>query len=233
MFCAVAHTVLMWHPNCINFVPRAMKKETKFPSPNEVSSLDLNLVTARAIRFLKEYFSPRSWTSRRLSIGLEGLRLVLKLAILLSGSATLACFAQTVTVRIVNAADGKPVAAKEVLISGIKGNGETRDEARRKLVRKHTSPDLTLVTDARGRVQFDLPNAPPAEFYVRAVLRPPVWDCTCLVTVPTEELMRKGFWVGAHNDSSVQAQHGEILFRIRPTALWVRVFWPFLVDRPF
>jgi hypothetical protein len=36
-----------------------------------------------------------------------------------------------------------------------------------------------------------------------------------------------------HDDASIQPQPGEILFRIRPTALWVRMFWPFLVDRPF
>jgi hypothetical protein len=74
---------------------------------------------------------------------------------------------------------------------------------------------------------------PPAYFYVRAVLPPPVWDCRCVVTVSTEELLRKELWVGSHDDAPIQLQPGEILFRIRPTALWVRVFWPFLVDRPF
>jgi hypothetical protein len=168
-----------------------------------------------------------------LSIGLTT-RYVLGLAFFLSGFVGFACFGQTVTVRIVNAADGKPVAAQKILISGIKGNPETPDEARQKLVAKHASPDLTLVTDAQGRVQFDLPTVPPTKFYVRAVLRPPVWDCSsCLVTVSTEELARKGLWVGSHDDASIQLQPGEILFRMRPTPLWARVFWPFLVDRPF
>src|SRR5271156_1908724 len=76
-------------------------------------------------------------------------------------------------------------------------------------------------------------GTPPTNFFVRAVLRPPVWDCSCLVTVPTDELKRKGLWIGPHDDASIQPQPGEILFRIRPTALWVRVFWPLLVDRPF
>ena len=170
---------------------------------------------------------------KNLSIGLASLRHALGLAVLLSGFVSFACFGQTVTVRIVNAGDGTPVAAQKVLVSGMNGNGDTPDEARRKLIAKHLSPDATLVTDAQGRVRFDLPTAPPANFYVRAVLRPPVWDCSCLVTVPTEELMRTGLWVGSHNDTSIQPQPGEILFRIRPTSLWVRVFWPFLVDRPF
>jgi len=170
---------------------------------------------------------------RNLSIGLTGHRHVLGLVVLLSGFVSYACFGQTVTVRIINAGNGKPVAAQKILVAGIKGDGDTRDEARQKLIAKHTSPDLTLVTDAEGRVRFDLPTAPPASFYVRAVLRPPVWDCSCLVTVQTEELMRKGLWVGPRDDTSTQPQPGEILFRIRPTAGWVRVFWPLLVDRPF
>jgi hypothetical protein len=170
---------------------------------------------------------------KNLSIGLTILRFVPALAVFLSGFVGFACSAQTVTVRIINAADDKPVAAQKILISGIKGNGDTPDEARQKLIAKHTSPDVTLVTDAQGRVQFDLPSVPPANFYVRAVLRAPVWDCSCLVTVPTEELFRKGLWVGSHDDDSIRLQPGEILFRIHPTAMWVRVFWPFLVDRRF
>jgi len=170
---------------------------------------------------------------RNISIGLTILRHALGLAVLLSGFVSFTCFGQTVTVRIVNAENGKPVAAQKILVSGIEGNGDTPDEARRRLIAKHTSPDMTLVTDAQGRVRFDLPTVPPTNFFVRAVLRPPVWDCSCLVTVPTDELKRKGLWIGPHDDASIQPQPGEILFRIRPTALWVRVFWPFLVDRPF
>jgi hypothetical protein len=170
---------------------------------------------------------------RNLSIGLT-IRHALGLAFFLSGFVGFACFGQIVTVRVVNAADGKPVAAQKILISGIKGTGDTPGEARQKLLAKHASPDATLVTEAEGRVQFDLPTVPPTKFYVRAMLRPPVWDCSsCLVTVSTEELVRKGLWVGLHDDASVQLQPGEILFRMRPTPLWARVFWPFLVDRPF
>ena len=113
-------------------------------------------------------------TMKNLSIGLASLRHALGLAVLLSGFVSFACFGQTVTVRIVNAGDGTPVAAQKVLVSGVNGNGDTPDEARRKLIAKHLSPDATLVTDAQGRVRFDLPTAPPANFYVRAVLRPPV-----------------------------------------------------------
>jgi hypothetical protein len=130
--------------------------------------------------------------------------------------------------------DGKPLAAHTILVSGIKGNADTPNETRRKLIAKHPSADVTLVTDTQGRVRFDFPTAPPANFYVRALLRPPGWDCSsCLVTVRTEVLMRKGLWVGSRDDASIQPQPGEILFRIRPTASWQRVFWPLLVDRPF
>jgi hypothetical protein len=210
-----------------------MKNKKRLLSHKEILPVDSNSGTALTIRFVKECISERSWTSKNLSIAVTSLRHLLAFAVLLSGFTSLACFGQTVTVRIINAGNGKPVAAHKILVSGIRGSSETPDEARRKLAAKHPSPDLTLLTDAQGRVQFDLPNAPPADFYVRAVLRSPVWDCSCLITVPTEKLMRKGLWIGPHDDSSVQPQPGEILLRIRPTALWQRVFWPFLVDLSF
>jgi hypothetical protein len=170
---------------------------------------------------------------RNLSIGLTTVRHALAFTVFLSGCLGGACFGQTVTVRIVNAEDGKPVAAHKILISGINGKSYTPDQARQNLTVKHGSADATLVTDAQGRVQFDLPADPPPSFYVRAVLRPPVWDCSCVVTVHTEELLRKGLWFGSRDDASSELRPGEIIFRIRPNPLWVRVFWPFLVDRPF
>src|ERR1700733_2365761 len=101
---------------------------------------------------------------RNLPFRLTSLRKVLGLAVLFSGFVSFACFGQTVTVRIVNARGGQSVAAHTILVSGIKGNADTPDETRRKLIAKHTPPDLTLVTDAQGRVRFDLPAAPPANF---------------------------------------------------------------------
>jgi hypothetical protein len=57
---------------------------------------------------------------------------------------------------------------------------------------KHAAPDMRLVTDANGEAHFDLPNRAPDHFYVHAELDGPVWDCTCLVRVVTEEVLRKG-----------------------------------------
>jgi hypothetical protein len=155
---------------------------------------------------------------------------LLRLALFLSGAIGSTCFGQTVTVRLINATDGRPVGGEKVLVSGIKGGGDTREEALHKLIRKPTSPDLTLITDAQGAIQFDLPKAPPTDFYVRADLHHPAWDCTCFVMISTEKVMHNGVLFGPHEDTTIQPQPGEILFRLRPTPVWMRVFWPFLVD---
>jgi hypothetical protein len=209
-----------------------MKKEEKLISPNEVSSVASNSVTARAIRFLKECFSERSWTSRNLSIGLTSLRHVLGLAVLLSGFTSLACFGQTVQIRIVNVANERPVTKQKITVAGISGKEDSQQEARRKLITKPTTPDLRLVTDDNGDAQFELPKPAPLHFYVRAELSGPLWDCSCLVRVSTEEVIQKGVmfsFEGLRNKPRIQPKPGEILFRLRATSRWVRVLWPLLI----
>src|SRR5271156_1908723 len=79
---------------------------------------------------------------RNISIGLTILGHALGLAVLLSGFVSFTCFGQTVTVRIVNAENGKPVAAQKILVSGIEGNGDPPDELLRP--RSATSSSLGL-----------------------------------------------------------------------------------------
>jgi hypothetical protein len=147
------------------------------------------------------------------------------------------CYGQTVIVRIVNATNESPVKKQKVSVSGIGGKEETQEEAHRKLITKPTTPDLRLVTDDQGEAQFKLPKTASAYFYVRAELSGPVWDCTCLVRVSTEDAMQKGFMVssphggeGLRGKPSIQPKPAEILFHLRPTPWWVRVLWPLLID---
>lgn len=146
------------------------------------------------------------------------------------------CYGQTVMVRIVNATNERPLNKQKVSVSGISGKEETQEEARRKLITKPTTPDLRLVTDAKGEAQFELPKRVPAYIYVRAEVSGPLWDCTCLLRVSTEEVIQKGFMVTTHDNegsrskTSIQPRPGEILFRLRPTPWWVRVLWPLLKD---
>jgi hypothetical protein len=170
-------------------------------------------------------------------INLWSRRYIWLLALLLLSCVNTTCFGQTVRIRIVNGTDETPVKDQRVSVSGISGKEETQQEANRQLLTKPTTPDLRLVTDARGEAQFELPKPAPAYFYVHAELSGPVWDCGCLVRVSTEEVMQKGFMVvnphdnkGSRTKPSIQPKPGEILFNLTPTQWWVRVLWPFLTD---
>jgi hypothetical protein len=145
-------------------------------------------------------------------------------------------FAQTVKIHLVNTANGDPIRNATVFVSGISGNANNSDEERQKLLSKHYAPDLRLETDANGETQLDLPNPAPIYFYIRPVLRPSVWDCTCSVQVNTQQVMQKGMTIRNAQDEStpgkfaVQPRVGEVVFRLKPTPWWVQVFWPLLVD---
>jgi hypothetical protein len=147
------------------------------------------------------------------------------------------CFGQTVRIRIVNATDERPLRKQNVSVSGISGNEAPQEAADRKVLANPPTPDLRLVTDAKGEAQFELPRPAPAYFYVHAELSGPVWDCFCSVRVSTEDVMQKGFMVvtsyndkGAHSSPSIGPRPGEVLFDLTPTKWWVRVLWPFLTD---
>jgi hypothetical protein len=167
---------------------------------------------------------------------LTNCRYIWCLALLLLPCAGTACFGQTVKIRIVNVTNENPVKNQKVSISGISGTGDTQEQERRKLLTKPSTPDLRLTTDANGEAQFELPKPAPDSFYVRAELSAPLWDCTCLVRVSTEEVMQKGFVTTPRGDKgssinrSIQPKPGEILYRLRPTPGWVRIFWPLLLD---
>jgi hypothetical protein len=71
----------------------------------------------------------------------------------------------------------------------------------------------------------------PPYFYVRAALSGRHWDCFCAPRVVTEELVQKGIVVKnaeAKAEPPIQPKPSEILFALRPTPLWVRLFWPLL-----
>jgi hypothetical protein len=144
----------------------------------------------------------------------------------------IACFGQTVIIRIVNVTNKSPVRNRYIYVSGITGKVLSEQDERRKLLTKPISPELRLVTDANGEAQFELPKPAPSYFYVRAVLSIPHWDCTCVVRVSTEELMHKGFMTRSPYaertpaKESMQPKPGEVLFGLRPTPWWWRILYP-------
>lgn len=145
------------------------------------------------------------------------------------------CFGQTMTIRIVNVTNESPVRNQSVYIWGISGKIALGEDERRKLLTNAISPELSLMTDANGEAQFELPKPAPAYFYVRAVLSNPHWDCTCVERVRTEEVLQKGFvtlspYAERWKPKPIQPKSGEVLFALRPLPLWVRFFWPLLKE---
>jgi len=146
------------------------------------------------------------------------------------------CAAHTVKIRLVNSTNGSPVTNLKIFVFGVSGKANAQPEDPQKFLDKHAAPDVRLLTDANGEAHFDLPNPAPDHFYVHAELEGPVWDCTCLVRVVTEEVLRKGLTISNSQEGlspgkfSTQPEPGEIVLRLTPTPWWVRVFWPLLVD---
>src|SRR5258707_14706614 len=100
--------------------------------------------------------------------------------------------AQTVKIRFVNSTNGSPVTNLKIFVFGVGGKANAQPEDPQKLLDKHTTPDVRLVTDANGEAHFDLPNPALDHFYIHGKLAGPVWDCTCLARLVTAEDLGKG-----------------------------------------
>jgi len=144
--------------------------------------------------------------------------------------ASAASFGQKVTVRVVNF-DGTPIRNKQVYVSGLSAQTTTTQDERLKLTKKPIRADLSLVTDARGEAMFDLPDHTPAYVYVRPVFSERVWDCTCFVRIPTNELLQKGYITGSPYAARkkpkplIQPKAGELVFVMRRLPLWFQLLY--------
>ena len=134
------------------------------------------------------------------------------------------CFAQVVTIRIVNPNNGKPLHGRQVSVSLRYEKGES--------VPEKYDANLNLVTDANGEVRFALPN--PAPRYISAeVSLPEIWGC-CGLLATTDEVIRVGIvgpvgTVGSGRSAPpAKAVPGEILFLARPPSLWERLLYPLM-----
>ena len=136
------------------------------------------------------------------------------------------CLAQTVTIRVVNANDGRPLQGQPVSVSLLYGKGETTPA-------KYDA-NLSLQTDANGEARFVLPKPAPLHVSAQVHLVSEHWRCGCSVLVATDELVRNGIvgpLPGAGSGSrtaSLKAVPGEILFVARPLSFWERLLYPFV-----
>jgi hypothetical protein len=135
------------------------------------------------------------------------------------------CFAQVITVRIINDKNGHALPGQRVSVSLFYGKGETAPE-------KYDSK-LSLETDANGVAQFTFPQPPPAHLWVGAGLPSQYWFCSCNTEAraATQEIIEKGSGGRIDSKSKVpDAKPGEIVFDARPYNLLERILYPLLKE---
>jgi hypothetical protein len=144
--------------------------------------------------------------------------------------ANAASLGQKVTIRVINLNE-TPFRNKQVYISGLNAQATSWKEEHLKLTGKPIRADLSLLTDSKGETAFDLPSPPPAYVYVRPVFSERVWDCSCLIRIPTDELLHKGFIFISpaalkKPKPSIQPKAGEIWFVMGRLPLWLQLLYP-------
>src|SRR5437899_4871949 len=136
------------------------------------------------------------------------------------------CFAQAVTIRVINEIDGRPLQKQQVGLSLFYEKGETTPAS--------YEPNMSGETDANGKVQFRIPEPIPAHFSVMVHLTSEHWRCSCWVMGVTQDLIQKGS-VGSRpsaksekSGAPVKAEPAQILILARPFSFFERLLYPFL-----
>jgi hypothetical protein len=137
------------------------------------------------------------------------------------------CFAQLVTIRVIDARNGYPLQKRQASLRLLYGKNE-------KTPAKY-EPTLLLETDDNGEAQFKLPE--PAPEHLEAwvgITSEEHWWCGCLLSVLTQDVVQKGIggsWPGPGSQKSPvseKAVPGEILFLARPWTLFEKLLAPLL-----
>jgi hypothetical protein len=151
---------------------------------------------------------------------------LLYLAWLFLGWSSGHCFAQIITVRIINDKNGHALPGQKISVELVYRRGETAPQ-------KYDSK-LSLETDANGVAQFSLPQPPPAHLWVGAGLPSQYWFCSCNTRAfaETQEIIEKGSGGRLDSKSSKvpDAKPGEIVFDARPYNLFYRIMYPLLKE---
>jgi hypothetical protein len=133
------------------------------------------------------------------------------------------CFAQTVTVRVINGKNGSPLPRQNVTISLIYEKGE-------KTPAKY-SAQLNLETGNNGDTHFTLPEPPPAHLATSVRMDWSRWRCPCTLLDATQNVIQFGVVKAETSGKESGApKPGEILFVARPLSLFYRLFGPLEKD---
>jgi hypothetical protein len=132
------------------------------------------------------------------------------------------CFAQVITIRVINITNGHPLQNQQVSIS-LHYNGE-RTPAKYEGI-------LNLETNVKGEAQFELPDPPPKQLSI-SVRISEKWRCGCRQDANTQEVIQKGIvalspsYEYKKRDVVVKAIPGEIIFPARPYNFIERLLHP-------
>jgi len=124
------------------------------------------------------------------------------------------CLAQEITVRVVSAANGRPVPKQRVSVT-LSNNAV-----------------LNLETDADGEAHFKLPDPPPAHFAAQVRVDWSHWNCLCIITGSTNDLVQKGILgspfatVRKKYAAILKPAPREILFVAKPLSFLERLLYP-------
>ena len=135
------------------------------------------------------------------------------------------CVAQPLTIRVINAVDGRPLQKQKVSVSLLYEKGE------RTPPRYDTT--LSLETDVNGEAHFRLPDPAPAHLSAQVHLPSEHWRCGCGILAVIQDLIQKGAvelpgGVSKKSAASVKAAPGEIVFVARPLSFFERILYPFV-----
>jgi hypothetical protein len=136
------------------------------------------------------------------------------------------CAAQVVTIRVIEAADGRPLQKQRVSVSLLYDKNEPTPT-------KYDAV-LSLETDQNGEAQFRLPEPAPAHLATQVNLTSEHWRCGCSLLATTRDLIQKGIVEpkpGPESKKSAvlaKAEPGEILILARRLTLFERLLYPLM-----
>jgi hypothetical protein len=140
------------------------------------------------------------------------------------------CLAQEVTVRVINAANRRPLQKQAISVSFL------YDKKYDKEIPAKYDAILNLETDVNGQAHFKFPEPPPVHFSAQVRVDWSRWMCGCVILGSTDDLVRKGIVGPVQTTESKKsavpyvAVPGEILFVDRPLSFFERLLYPIMKE---
>lgn len=130
------------------------------------------------------------------------------------------CFAQTVTIRVINGKGGHPLARQSVTVSFLYDGAEKAP--------LEFSSQLSLQTDKKGEARFTFPQPSPAHLSATVNIDRSRWRCACNLLDSTQNVVQFGVVVKdeGNDQAPVAARPQEVLFIARPLSLFYRLLGP-------